>query len=61
MFYNWFKEIDGNSVIVRIIFFYLKKVFMDYRIFVEKLYRLNLFIRIINCIIDFFFNYLSGG
>ena len=61
MLHNWSKETDGNSATVRTILFYLKKVFMDYRILVEKLYRLNLSTRIINCIIDFLSNYPSGG
>ena len=61
MLHNWSKETDGNSATVRTILFYLKKVFMDYRILVEKLYRLNLSTRIINSIIDFLSNYPSGG
>lgn len=58
MVYNWVKGIDGNGVIVRVIFFDYWKVFdfIDYLILVGKLGRLDLLNNIINWIIDFLFD-----
>ena len=58
MLHNWSKETDGNGTTVRAILFDLKKAFdlIDHRILVEKLCRLNLPTRIINCIINFLSN-----
>ena len=58
MLHNWSKETDGNGATVRTIHFDDKKAFdfIDHRILVEKLCRLNLPTRIINWIIDFLSN-----
>ena len=58
MLHNWSKETDGNGATVRTILFDYKKAFdfIDHRILVEKLCRLNLPTRIINWIIDFLSN-----
>ena len=59
MLHNWSKETDGNGATVRtIILFDERKAFdfIDHRILVKKLGRLNLPTRIINWIIDFLSN-----
>lgn len=55
MVYYWLKEIDGNGVIVRIVFFDYCKVFdlIDYNIFVYKFIKFDLLNSVINWIIDF--------
>ena len=59
LFHNWSKETDGNSAAVRTILFDHRKAFdfIDHRILVEKLCRLNLPTRSINWIIDFLSNH----
>ena len=61
MFYN--KETDGNGATVRTMLFDYRKTFdfIDHRILVKKLCRLNLPTIIINCIMDFLSNLSKGS